>query len=89
MRPPKLALLLLAVSLTVSLIGACRSAPTTHYYVLTPTRQVPDVAAAASDSTGLRIGVEPFTVDPPYDRDQLVYRLGVDSVEVGFYTFHR
>ena len=30
-----------------------------------------------------------LTVDPPYDRDQLVYRLGADSVEVGFYTYHR
>jgi uncharacterized lipoprotein YmbA len=89
MRPPKLALLLLAVSLTISLIGACRSAPTTHYYVLAPTRPAPEMVAPASGATGLTIGVEPFTVDPPYDRDQLVYRLGIDSVEVGFYTYHR
>jgi len=45
--------------------------------------------ATSSESSGLRIGVEPFTVDPPYDRDQLVYRLGVESVEVGFYSYHR
>jgi uncharacterized lipoprotein YmbA len=37
----------------------------------------------------LRIGVEPFTVDPPYDRDQLVFRIGADAVEVGFYEYHR
>ncbi|MGB7490971.1 MAG: ABC-type transport auxiliary lipoprotein family protein, partial [Thermoanaerobaculia bacterium] len=59
------------------------------YYILAPTRPAPDVAAPASDPAGLTIGVEPFTVDPPYDRDQLVYRLGTDSVEVGFYTYHR
>jgi uncharacterized lipoprotein YmbA len=50
---------------------------------------VAEVATPSSESTGLRIGVEPFTVDPPYDRNQLVYRLGTDSVEVGFYTYHR
>ena len=89
MRPTKLVQLLLVVSLAVSLFGACSSAPPTHYYILAPTRPAPDVAAPASDPAGLTIGVEPFTVDPPYDRDQLVYRLGTDSVEVGFYTYHR
>ena len=89
MRPPKLVQLLLVVWLAVSLLGACSSAPPTHYYILAPTRPATEVAAAAVDPTGLTIGVEPFTVDPPYDRDQLVYRLGTDSVEVGFYTYHR
>ena len=89
MRPPTLNPLILVVSLAVSLLSACSSAPTTHYYVLAPTRSAPDVAAPASDPAGLTIGVEPFTVDPPYDRDQLVYRLGIDSVEVGFYAYHR
>jgi uncharacterized lipoprotein YmbA len=27
-------------------------------------------------------------VDAPYDRDSIVYRIGVDSPEVGFYTYH-
>ena len=89
MRPPIRIQLLLVGSLTVSLLGACSSAPTTHYYVLAPTRPAPEMAAPTSGSTGLTIGVEPFTVDPPYDRNQLVYRLGIDSVEVGFYTYHR
>ena len=71
------------------LLSACRSAPTTRYYVLAPTRTVDAPAPAAGDPAGLRIGVEPFTVDPPYDRDQLVYRLGADSVQVGFYSYHR
>lgn len=85
MRPTRLVQLL---SLLL-LITACRSAPTTRYYVLAPSQAEPATVPTSSESQGLRIGVEPFTVDPPYDRDQLVYRLGVDSVEVGFYSYHR
>lgn len=70
-------------------VGACRSAPTTRYYVLAPASTVSAAGEAATDPPGLQVGVEPFTVDPPYDRDQLVYRLGSDSVEVGFYSYHR
>ena len=83
---PKTLVMWLAVPL---LFVACRSAPTTRYYVLAPSSERPATSPPASSSTGLRIGIEPFTVDPPYDRDQLVYRLGVDSVEVGFYAYHR
>ena len=93
MRQSRPVSLLLAVSLAAAflgtLFGACSSAPSTHYYVLSPTRPAPATRADASSPAGLVIGVEPFTVDPPYDRDQLVYRLGTDSVEVGFYTYHR
>ena len=71
------------------LVAGCRSAPTTRYYVLSPTRTVLETVPSSGEIQGLRVGVEPFTVDPPYDRDQLVYRLGADSVEVGFYAFHR
>ena len=71
------------------LLSACRSAPTTRYYVLAPTRAAVVTTPPAEEAAGLRVGVEPFTVDPPYDRDQLVYRLGADSVEVGFYAYHR
>lgn len=70
-------------------VTACRSAPTTRYYVLAPSRTAPEAVTTVAETSGLRVGVEPFTVDPPYDRDQLVYRLGVDSVEVGFYSYHR
>jgi len=93
MKQSRAVSLLLAVPLAVAifgtLLGACSSAPTTHYYVLSPTRPATAPGAAASSPAGITIGVEPFTVDPPYDRDQLVYRLGTDSVEVGFYTYHR
>ncbi len=85
MRPRRLIELL---SLLL-LVTACRSAPTTRYYVLAPSNTAPETVATPTGGSGLRIGVEPFTVDPPYDRDQLVYRLGVDSVEVGFYSYHR
>ena len=85
MRPQRLNLLLALLLL----VSACRSAPTTRYYVLAPSRTAPQVETSSTSASGLRIGVEPFTVDPPYDRDQLVYRLGVDSVEVGFYSYHR
>lgn len=78
----------LALRLVVPLLAAaCGSVPPTRYYVLAPAR--PAAAVAAVEPNGLRIGVEPFTVDPPYDRDQLVYRLSTDSVEVGFYAYHR
>ena len=83
---PRRPIMLLSV---VLLITACRSAPTTRYYVLAPSMTTPESSPTSSGSTGLRVGVEPFTVDPPYDRDQLVYRLGADSVEVGFYSYHR
>lgn len=74
--------------LALSLITACRSAPTTRYYVLAPTRPVQEIPTTGVIE-GLHVGVEPFTVDPPYDSDQLVYRLGPNSVEVGFYSYHR
>ena len=33
--------------------------------------------------------VEAFLVDPPYDQDRLVYRVGRNTPEVGFYDYHR
>lgn len=62
--------------------------PALRYYTLAP----PAGGAAATSPTeegGLRIGVEPVAVDPPYDQDRLVYRIGRDSTEVGFYHYHR
>lgn len=89
MRSMKFVAVFSIVSLAVWFLGACSSAPPTHYYVLSPTRPEAAAQAAETGSTGLVVGVPPFTVDPPYDRDQLVYRLGLDSVEVGFYSYHR
>jgi len=66
------------------LATGCRVVPTTHYYVLEPPTVTRDGA-----TTGLTVGVLPFTVDPPYDQDRIVYRIGADSPKVGFYEYHR
>lgn len=68
------------------LAGGCRTAPTPHYYLLEPPPPLAEVAIAGE---GLKIGVEPFSVDPPYDQERLVYRIGAGSPEVGFYAYHR
>lgn len=65
----------------------CARVPVTHYYVLEPQHAGRPAAAAAA--AGLTIGIEPFHVDPPYDQDRIVYRPGQDSVEVGYYAYHR
>jgi uncharacterized lipoprotein YmbA len=70
----------------VAALGGCGSpVPRTHYYVLEPQ----DVSRTGAASEGWDIGVETFRVDPPYDQDKIVYRVGEDSVEVGFYPYHR
>jgi uncharacterized lipoprotein YmbA len=63
-------------------LGCGSSLPPTHYYVieLDP--------SAATNSSGLDIGVRPFAVDSPYNQDRIVYRVGEGSAEVGFYSYH-
>lgn len=76
--------LILGLLLTLS----CRSVPATHYYVLASSHSGEnDTSSGGTD--GVRLGVETFTVDPPYDQDRLVYRVGHESGEVGFYNHHR
>ena len=71
-------------------IGACAgSLPQTHYYTLGVPREVVGETSGGGADESLVVGVETFTVDPPYDQDRLVYRLGRDSSEVGFYAYHR
>lgn len=83
-RPPlPLILALLAATL---LFAACGSAPMTRYYLLAPPA-MKDVIAEKHE--GARLGVETFAVDPPYDQNRLVYRIGEGSGEVGFYEQHR
>jgi uncharacterized lipoprotein YmbA len=67
----------------------CGKLPATHYYVL----QLPDVLATtdtprAGEAGGWEIGVRPFRVDSPFDQDRIVYRVGDDSLEIGFYAYH-
>lgn len=70
---------------------ACGSVPQNHYYVLAPPLQEDGEGdpPAAEPAAGPRLGVETFAVDPPYDQDRLVYRVGRESGKVGFYDHHR
>lgn len=79
-------LLLLALG---SAAAACRTPPAVHYYVLEPPRPAAEEPSPGASPEGISLGVESFTVDPPYDQERLVYRIGEDSPEVGFYAYHR
>ena len=76
----------LATTLAVALSG-CGGPPATHYYLLEVTPKVEARSTAAE--RGVTVGVRSFQVDPPYDQDRIVYRVGADSPEVGFYEYHR
>jgi uncharacterized lipoprotein YmbA len=70
-------------------LAGCTSIPVTHYYVL----RLPPPAAPATEADptlgrALSIGVEQFTVDAPYDQEEIVYRVE-GTPEVGFYAYHR
>ncbi len=86
----KLPVFLLTLVLTcILLIPACARLPTTHYYVLEPRGKAAEESSSSAHQDGLVIGVEAFLVDPPYDQDRIVYRVGEDSPEIGFYAYHR
>ena len=70
--------ILLAMAMT-----ACGSVPATRYYLLETrvTSPLPVMAPV--------VRVEPFTVEPPYDQDRVVYRVGSDDVRVRFYPYDR
>jgi uncharacterized lipoprotein YmbA len=67
-------------------LSGCASIPATHYYVLTLPAAPGD--ADPSPAGSLTIGVSPFSVEAPYDQEQIVYRLG-GGPEVGFYAYQR
>jgi uncharacterized lipoprotein YmbA len=64
---------------------ACGRVPPMHYYVLEPS----DLTGRAAVGPAPTVGVDSFSIDPPYDQDRIVYRLGRDSPEIGFYAYHR
>jgi uncharacterized lipoprotein YmbA len=74
----------------IALLAACGGKrPPNHYYLLgAPASQEEAEPSPSAGSEGLHIGVKALHVDPPYDRDSIVYRVGVDSPEVGFYAYH-
>jgi len=76
----------LACTLALLSLG-CPGAPATHYYVLGP-RSAPE-ALRETAGTGMLVGVRTFEVDAPYDQDRIVYRLGQEGFEIGFYDYHR
>ncbi len=82
----KLAGLVCGIAVVVAVTGCGGSVPQVHHYVLEP-------SAVAANPTphgdGLRVGVRPFNVDPPYDQDRIVYRVDENGPEVGFYAYHR
>lgn len=83
---------LVTLALVALVASGCRSVPTTHFYTLhAPTAVAADIPTteAAAPSDGLYVEVASFLVDPPYDRAQLVYRIGADAPEVGFYNYHQ
>lgn len=80
---------LVAVVVAAAAASACAGIPATHYYELWPARARADAAPVPANPHGLAVGVQPFQVDPPYDQDRIVYRIGEDSPELGFYAYHR
>jgi uncharacterized lipoprotein YmbA len=73
-----------------SILGVgCGLPPSTHYYVLTHPERDPVASMTGRTAAGWHVGVAAFDVDPPYDQDRIVYRVGASSPEVGFYTYHR
>jgi uncharacterized lipoprotein YmbA len=87
MKPAAVSVVL-AIVLVLTLGGCAGRVPPTHYYVLEP-RDIPRPETTDAASGGWAIGVETFQVDPPYDQDRIVYRVGESSPEVGFYAYHR
>lgn len=90
---------LLAAGLgALTLVASCAGAPEVRYYELSPpaagrgsmTAVTGVEGATGVDRTeGVRIGVERFRVDPPYDQNRIVYRIASEANEVGFYAYHR
>ncbi len=66
-------------------LGGCGTLPQTRYYVLEPQC----VSSDEASRSGVTIGVETFQVEPVYDQDRIVYRIGEETTEVGFYAYHR
>jgi uncharacterized lipoprotein YmbA len=88
MKPPRTGLALLLM--TPLLFAACGGKrPPNHYYLLDAPEALNEMPPRPAENfEGLLVGVESLRVDPPYDRDAIVYRVGADSPEVGFYAYH-
>lgn len=76
-------------ALIAVLLAGCAHVPVTHYYVLDLHARPSSPPGPSPERDGLEVGVLPFRVDPPYDQDRIVYRVGHDSAEIGFYPYDR
>jgi uncharacterized lipoprotein YmbA len=84
--------IVLSVLIGIALLGAasgCAKRPPTHYYVLQAVHEESATSPVVAGGAGLRVGVSTFQIDPPYDQDRIVYRIGTDSPEIGYYVYHR
>lgn len=83
-----------AAILAVALLGCATGGgevPATRYYTLGPPidTDASGIETTDRESAELVVGVDAIVVDPPYDQDRLVFRIGAESPEVGFYHYHR
>ncbi len=75
------------ILLLFSVGSGCTTIPKTHYYLLELVKET--TLHAEGSNPGIEVEVKNFLVDPPYDQDRIVYRMGSGSAEVGFYAYHR
>jgi ABC-type uncharacterized transport system auxiliary subunit len=78
----------IGLALVAAALG-CAKRPPTHYYVLQAVHEETATSAVVPGGDRLRVGVATFQIDPPYDQDRIVYRVGLDSPEIGYYAYHR
>lgn len=83
----------LVLALACALTAGCGGkTPPSHFYRLAPPGASEQARQAPPTPEGIRrleVGIPAFHVDPPYDQDQLVYRVGRRSQEVGFRSRER
>lgn len=79
---------LLLTPLLALTVASCAKLPPTYYYLLEPPPRAA-AGAPATAPTGLRLGVDAFAVDAPYDQSSIAYRIGSDSPRIAFYDYHQ
>ncbi len=85
MRYPRLFFPVLLTSLVLGGCGLTRSKQEVQYYALTLPTRAPAPSSPAPITASLV--VRPFTAQPPYHRDRMVYRSS--PYEFDFYHYHR
>ena len=78
----------LSLFLLLATLSACGGIPTIHYYLL-EWEPAGSPSPSPSSPDGIVLGVERFSVEPPFDQDRIVYRADPGVPEFGFYAYHR